>query len=356
VVVDAAGRLLLPQPRDGQVLVFDSNGTLTAKLGRIGQGPGEFRNIYSFGIAGDTMWASNYPNRQLHRFDTRGAYINTTSYAAVQGAGSFAPSGYVAGGRTLFRVETGDISDAPESLKSAYAELLFAVNAGGLSVTDTLARTRNTIELATLRRPNGETTSILQPLRQNAALAVSPDGDEVAVVELAGFAGNVAQVSVTRIRASDGVTQTTRIGLAGRPVPPGLVDSIVRDRAARAHRLVPGEWPTQAAAERAYRDVITAPRIMPAIAGAMLSVDGYLWLRLAGGEEWLVLDPRSIVTRRVVLPADASAKVAAVGRDFVVTKDINRDGDPQVVRYSIISAPLRLARELAVINSRWSSL
>ncbi len=164
----------------------------------------------------------------------------------MQGTGSFAPSGYVAGGRTLFRVETGDISDATESLKAAYAELLFAVNAGETTVTDTLARKTNTVERATLRRPNGQSTVLLLPLRQNAALAVSPDGDEVAVVELTGVTGIVAQVSVTRTRTVDGVSQTTRIGLAARPVPSGLVDSVVRDRASRAFRLVGLARPTYA--------------------------------------------------------------------------------------------------------------
>lgn len=60
----SGGRIMLSQPREGTVLIYSAKGKLEAKLGRRGEGPGEFRSPTSGGEIGDSLWVFD---AQLHR-------------------------------------------------------------------------------------------------------------------------------------------------------------------------------------------------------------------------------------------------------------------------------------------------
>src|SRR5688572_30567061 len=59
VIIGPQLRLFVSQLDDLRVLVFDSSGALQASLGRPGRGPGEFQTVWSIGLVGDTLYASD---------------------------------------------------------------------------------------------------------------------------------------------------------------------------------------------------------------------------------------------------------------------------------------------------------
>ena len=64
VFVGPQGEIVVPEPQDSRVRVYDSTGTLVAAVGRRGEGPGEFQHLGSVFWAADTLvvW-----DARLHR-------------------------------------------------------------------------------------------------------------------------------------------------------------------------------------------------------------------------------------------------------------------------------------------------
>ena len=55
VVVGPQGEIIVPQPQDHRVRIYDSTGTQIAAVGRRGEGPGEFEHLAYVHLVGDTM-------------------------------------------------------------------------------------------------------------------------------------------------------------------------------------------------------------------------------------------------------------------------------------------------------------
>jgi hypothetical protein len=59
------------------VIVVSPSGELVRRVGREGQGPGEFQAIGGFGVVGDTLWLRNLPEPRMSQFDTSGTHLST---------------------------------------------------------------------------------------------------------------------------------------------------------------------------------------------------------------------------------------------------------------------------------------
>ncbi len=56
ILVGSDGRIVLTQLQDNNILFYDATGRLLGKFGRVGQGPGEFQQIFGAGWVGDSLW------------------------------------------------------------------------------------------------------------------------------------------------------------------------------------------------------------------------------------------------------------------------------------------------------------
>lgn len=73
------GRLVIGDRGTRELRFFDRDGGHLLTVGRSGQGPGEFRRLYSIDrIRGDTLVASEWPVGTLAWFDPQGTYIRNT--------------------------------------------------------------------------------------------------------------------------------------------------------------------------------------------------------------------------------------------------------------------------------------
>lgn len=55
VIADAEGRIYVADVQTNELKVFDRNGDFLRMLGRAGEGPGEFGQVYGLGWLGDTL-------------------------------------------------------------------------------------------------------------------------------------------------------------------------------------------------------------------------------------------------------------------------------------------------------------
>lgn len=75
------------------IRVFGPTGVLLRKLGRKGEGPGEFRRIGDLFIAGDTLVAFDFALRRLTWYSILGSLLRTTRFQPSSGQGSLSISG-----------------------------------------------------------------------------------------------------------------------------------------------------------------------------------------------------------------------------------------------------------------------
>ncbi len=67
MVVDDQGRVFIADTHQNTVHVFNPDGSITTRIGRQGQGPGEFQGIYSMAIHQNQLYVYDYP---LYRITT----------------------------------------------------------------------------------------------------------------------------------------------------------------------------------------------------------------------------------------------------------------------------------------------
>jgi hypothetical protein len=101
VISVAVGRryVYVAQPQDPGIKVFSTTGAFVRDIGRRGQGPGEFMDVSSMGLLGDSLlWAFDGQLGRLTFFDANGGLVRTVRVMAqtsvhvldvVDGAGIF---------------------------------------------------------------------------------------------------------------------------------------------------------------------------------------------------------------------------------------------------------------------------
>ena len=83
------------------IRVFDAQGRLSGKLGRSGEGPGEFRNIRELFVTGDTITAYDSNLLRLTRYLASGTLLGTQPVRIASQEGRVHISGRLANGRWL---------------------------------------------------------------------------------------------------------------------------------------------------------------------------------------------------------------------------------------------------------------
>ncbi len=74
-------QVLIAQPQDQTVRVHDARtGRLIRRLGRSGEGPGEFRNPNWIGLLGDSLWVNDGSLRRVTFFDRDGTHLGDRPY------------------------------------------------------------------------------------------------------------------------------------------------------------------------------------------------------------------------------------------------------------------------------------
>ncbi len=76
VDVGRDGRIYVFERSQQQIRVHDSDGSLIHRIGREGDGPGEFRRAFHFGVHGDTIWVIDSGTERITLFDRDGTVLS----------------------------------------------------------------------------------------------------------------------------------------------------------------------------------------------------------------------------------------------------------------------------------------
>ncbi len=85
ITADADGFVYVADGMESRVLVFDSSGTPTTAFGRQGEGPGEFRDLYSVALLGDTLVTLDPRAARLGLFDRGGTWLGMWRHQPLSG-------------------------------------------------------------------------------------------------------------------------------------------------------------------------------------------------------------------------------------------------------------------------------
>jgi len=67
-----------------EVRIFDARGTHVRSFGRLGEGPGEFSNLWlMWSLPGDTLWVGDYRPQRYHLYSATGEWIRTATLDPV---------------------------------------------------------------------------------------------------------------------------------------------------------------------------------------------------------------------------------------------------------------------------------
>ncbi|MDE2984254.1 MAG: hypothetical protein OXU69_06080 [Gemmatimonadota bacterium] len=325
VFVGPEGHIVVPEPQDSRVRIYDSTGTLVTMVGRSGEGPGEFRQV------GPVFWAAD----TLVVWDVQ---LNRGMYLLTDG--------------TLVRTETGRFLGRDPRASGVDSTIVFfvplAVDAEGAKIGEARLRIsgggRGWGENAFVRvSGDGEPSVVATPPNlEDDLVVVSGLGNPVpfAFRARAGIAADGSRFlfmtadqstleptfNLTLVRPTHDTVFSRSYAYPGEPIPDsamerGLADMVPENELARRFRAL-------------ARD--RAPLVYPPT-DVTLGLDGTIWVELRrteGGTPVHALSESGDPIGSLLLPARSRIQQASMTHVWVT------EYDPldlaSVVRYRVI--------------------
>jgi hypothetical protein len=351
VQVGPDGNIWVAETQDREIRVYTPEGELMRRVGRRGEGPGEFSHTLSrFGFVGDTVWVWEDLPRRLGLFTREGRVLGTVRVDLVE-ADLFGPSerarlgpGFVDPEGFLIGVRGGEVAaQGPPQRDTASIPLVRFTLDG--RVVDTVGR----YEVARRDYPGPISVG-----RSRHALPVPPSpeprwvvsGRELVRVDHEAGDGT-GQVRITRMTHAGDTVRSRAYALRSIPFPDAYLNSIATDRAQQVGPIMmfglPGggvetleRHPQDSAAARvAIRRQMPFPALQPPIQAHHQGADGALWLRReetgATEHRWIVFDTEDRAVGVVEVPR--GTRIAWSRGSDVWGVDHDEFGVPWLVRF-----------------------
>ena len=335
------GAMLVGQPMDHTIRVYDGAGRAVRSIGRRGSGPGEFEGLGGFGFLGDTLYASDHRLGRVSLFSADGGF-HTTFILRSPLIDDHSPPWYLPGSPSSF------LSDGTAMVNATMPVML--MEAGIITQVPWLRLARSGQLLDTLAwqdiswKPvrivsGGQEFVSRSPFEDPPLVQAMADGSGLAVVERrAATSRGPARFRVTRI-GIDGDTLWAReypytpVRTPGAVVDAGVEQIVERLSRGRGVRTPP----RPAEIERALRSGGHVPEGLPPVTATASGDDGTLWLRreetAAETVRWEVLDRNGVLQATLSLPARVT--VHAFAGDVLVGVELDELDVPYVVRYRV---------------------
>lgn len=336
VTVAPDGRIYSLHPQERQVRVHASDGTPIARIGRDGEGPGEFRSPRTFGILGDTLWVLDFDAYRLSYFNLDGTFLETRNIPVDyggQGSNPPRPTGLLA---------DGTLRASPP----AFAHMIAAGTMTEQVVVrmDTAGRVLDTlftqdVQNSTLAVEAGGAQGFgmygQQPFPDSRIIMLNRSGRGLVIVDRAVVQQDEPRFIVTRVGVSGDTVFSRAFTYTPLPIPDSEVDSIAN---AFVESVVESFGASvRRAAEEQTRARLYRPAHRPPVQAAHVGADGSIWLKLSSisdsSSTWLVLHEDGNPVGTVHLPSGLQIREA---RDGTLWGTINNELDvPYIVRYSV---------------------
>lgn len=325
--------LYVAQPQESAIWLIDvARGELLRKVGRSGEGPGEFRRLDYLGWKEDTLYATDGHAGRVNLFTRDGEFLRD------------------------LRLTPTNLTDPPQlAFPVAYADSGRLVVQTRLN-TMSIAEGRSTQDPVGLLTADGTVVRILAARDLVGTHATVPLGRAVhwmyqpfVVRNLVGIDRRRAAVALitqpvgeeppgtfkVRLVRTDGTVAFDRsYRYDPQPIPPAYRDSVYLDMA-EVYAETGFVSPQQAGA--LVREHMNIPVYFPPIADVVLSDEGDIWLQLrgAGGSTawWIVLDQAGEIRARALAPAEV--KLLTVGESHAWARLYDDLEVPRLVQYRI---------------------
>lgn len=297
------GRFVLADndPAGARFLVYGPDGRFERRVGRNGQGPGEFGNARLLGVAGDTLVIFDFMTARVTRMSAGGALIATTDLGRLGVMKIGLPGSLLGDGRIVTSpIPFGDTTDHGSApFRQASAVQLLDPAAGTL---DTVAKIPGTEVALIAMSFGGQARRIPAPLGYGKRTLIGSDATQIHLATNEG-----SEVVTYRLPWAP-----VRIVRIARTAPP--VDQPARQAqidAAIANIQGGSEMPATAKASM-IESIRSAPFAdsMAQYQALVVGTDGGLWLREMHSvadsvPHMLILDPTGHLAARADLPTGA---------------------------------------------------
>lgn len=331
-VHSATQTIFVSQPPDSRVLMFGFDGKLRGRIGRAGDGPGEFRRLARLAWIADTLVVQD-GTRRAHYFKRDGTLLRSTMLPAFRvpaGETSVATTAILAQGVLLGASSMGarEIAANLRTYHLGDAEGVISRTIVRTGVPAGIMHVRGTLMF----------NERLEGLFGNAALVVTaPDGRSLTIVERDAVAdrGGTSPVRVTRMTATGDTLWSTVHGFPTTSVPRRLSDSAITSIADGWSKsgLANG-----AESERVAREHVRLPASLPPVTAALHGEDNSVWLRSrterGDSVDWRVLDESGKLRGTIAMPRRATLLHATRASYWMVVPD---DDDLPAIRRYVLS-------------------
>lgn len=309
------GRLYLTLVGDPSIHVFGPDGTYALRVGRAGQGPGEFRGAPLIGFVGDTLRALDPAAQRATLFAWTGDLIDTWDLRPLVAGASgptaaLRPMSMAPQGRILFRQS----SPLARSARDARGETLLLQAQLLSGRVDTLAVLSTSTAVVRIELPQGAYLTLRHPWSFTDVVAVASNGRHIAVLSQPPPPDDDRAEYTVRIYDDRGTLRAT----VSHPYRPEVLTSndIERYLAAKASDIVAAIPMSHARVMSVLRQATSFPRFRPPVPSGgrdplrgrvVVSTDGYVWVareKRGVARRWQVLRPNGTVLAHCELPDD----------------------------------------------------
>lgn len=331
-VIAPDGNSLVFDYRTREIKVYDPAGKYLRRVGRRGQGPGEYERVGTMGYLGDTLWITDPQLRRITLFPPGSGEPKTfplryepTVTGTLMGT---MPQGMLRGGLI---VAQGVLSPGrPASTPTVESPVVLMRRDGTFADTaamPTIRASRDISFRAIDRQGRQVTWGGGQPFRSEHFLGARTDGRGFVLVSPAATA-----------RSGEAAFQVQTFDSLGRQMrsrsysyQPVRVTDRMRDSVISAVGIRGVD------STAAVRRQIELADFVPTVTNLRVGSDGSVWLRrerlVNDGLLWTVIDPSGALVGRVMMPAGAT--IAAAAMDRVLTFENDADGVQWAVRYRV---------------------
>ncbi|HWA15948.1 MAG TPA: 6-bladed beta-propeller, partial [Gemmatimonadales bacterium] len=336
LVVAPDSSLYLLDWRIPAVLHLDHSGAFRQAIGRQGSGPGEFAQVYSIGLHGDSLWAGDAAQVRMTLFDRKGPGVHTVPF------GRSAPRQAAAGAYSVRGLPFGIFPDGsllleestPDPERPTHGLLLRADRT--MRVLDTIATLPGERQAMSFRLVDGAVL-IPEPFSDSPLYGVSADGSLLVLVNRrAATSTSDAELTVMGLRNGTTRVFTRTIGYTPRRLGSRQIDSAAAMFAGDASGGVPADT---------IRRRMFKPAYLPPVTEVRVGRDGTVWLKVqfgdgpADADEYMQLSPRGLPQRRVVTPR--GFRLLEADRRSVWGTVTDSLDVPEVRRYTFNQAAMR---------------
>ena len=338
-LVGGDGETFVSQPQLPGVVVFDSLGRVRHVLGGAGEGPGEFQDVYSIGMLGDTLYVSD---RALGRV----SYFRNEQFLASRRwiAGSIpgetvrellffpnVPEVVLEDGRALVVPNAHALPVRGRSSASVLMRTPVLVVSGESQVLDTLAWEELRGVAATVAH-RGNQYQAAVPFQRTSFTELGPGGSGAVIV-----ADSSGHLVVTGLAPSGDTIFAHKLRYTPLPLAEEGIEIALRNLKFGPQPLPKDEVAVRDALEAKVRREEHLPEHYPAVSELFVGQDGTVWLRreesAEGTVDYTVLWGDGRPRGKVAIPADQ--RVVAALDDVMVAVAESELGVPTLVRYRV---------------------